>query len=214
MLDATLFWCAYVLAYALLAGRWSNDTQPKPQHSQFYLYLNVGVIGPTMALLFLFYGARPNGTDSFLSQGLAAVLAVLLYDAFFWALHLLCHTSSFLYVHVHAWHHRWTRTSHGQSALDCHPLEMICVDMAPFLLALYLTGVETWLATLMLAVGSVMTQWTHATLDSSHDCHHAHRTCGFGTMWFFDWLAGTKCNAATCGRRMKQLVENERRGGH
>lgn len=166
---------------------------------------NVAIVGPALATWFLTVAVAPLSAGDCVAwrQYAAAAGAALLYDLMFWALHSVCHSSALLYRHVHAWHHRWERTTHARSAFDAHPLEMACVNVAPLLLALWLTGAHAVTCVAVLLIGTAMTQRTHADWAGTHDKHHAHRVCGLGALGYADALFGTTC-AVRCaaGKRV------------
>lgn len=185
-------WSTYVMSYGMLADEWVVPGAEEPRISTLFVVLNVCVVGPGLAFPFLAFVAPPTQNVDWAEEACAAVLALAIYDVLFWALHRLCHANAFLFRHVHYWHHKWKHTTHASSALDAHPLEMIFVNVLPFLFALWATGVTQLTCAALLVVGSATTQWTHSDLRSYHELHHSRGDCNFGTMIWMDTLAGTK----------------------
>jgi sterol desaturase/sphingolipid hydroxylase (fatty acid hydroxylase superfamily) len=117
---------------------------------------------------------------------------VLLFDAYFYALHRLFHTR-LLFRTVHATHHR----SHAPvlaTALAMHPVESLAImgfmPVTMYLLPIHLASLAV-IATFLL--GSILL--AHCNWDVTGRTHHAHHTrhdCNYGaTLSVFDRLFGT-----------------------
>lgn len=132
---------------------------------------------------------------------------VLLFDAYFYALHRLLHTG-WLYDHVHAVHHRSTAPT-ALTALAFHPVEALSLvvffPIATWLLPLHATSLAA--ATAILSVSIVLAHCGHEIFPRRwhetpvlrlyvtplvHDTHHTRTDCNYGaTLSLFDRAFGT-----------------------
>lgn len=135
------------------------------------------------------------------------VAYVLLFDAYFYAVHRLLHTRT-LYRRVHRVHHR-SRTPTLVTALAFHPVEALGIagfmPIAMWLVPIHVASlamVSVFLSGSILVAHcgyAIFPAWWDRTpvLDwyvtpVVHDAHHQRRTCNFGaTLSIFDRVFGT-----------------------
>ena len=184
---------------------WSGFAMPWRDHKTRALALvvvNVLIVGPAMGLVFLAFLAAPRGGA--LPAVIGALGSAVVYDVLFWAAHRACHTNLWAFKHVHAVHHRWMDTTNPICAFYTHPLEMALVNVAPFLFALWICGVDLYTSSVMMIIATLMTQRTHGDPDGTHSRHHSHMTCQYGALGLMDRWMGTTCSASRCGLKKPQ----------
>jgi len=134
--------------------------------------------------------------------GVEVALYVLLFDAYFYALHRLLHRR-FLFRHIHAVHHR-SRAPTIATALAFHPVEAVLVlgfmPVAMWLVPIHLASL---VAVTVFLGGSILlahcgwevfpASWERTRLlgwyvtPRVHDAHHRRRDCNFSaTLSVFD----------------------------
>ena len=161
-------------------------------------------------------GAIPLALDrpAIAAFAVEAALYVLLFDAYFYALHRLMHTR-LLFRRIHAVHHR-SRAPTIATALAFHPIEAVLVlgfmPVAMWLIPIHLASL---VAITVFLGGSILlahcgwevfpASWERTRLlgwyvtPRVHDAHHRRRDCNFSaTLSLFDRAFGT---AAVSARR-------------
>jgi Delta7-sterol 5-desaturase len=153
---------------------------------------------------------RP-GVATFVAE---TALYVLLFDAYFYALHRLLHTR-LLFRRIHAVHHR-SRAPTIATALAFHPVEAVLVlGFVPVTMWLIPIHLASLVAVTVFLGGSILiahcgygifpASWERMpplawyVTPRVHDAHHRRRDCNFSaTLSVFDRLFGT---AAVSARR-------------
>lgn len=129
--------------------------------------------------------------------GYVAVNEVLFYYG-----HWLFHANTLLYRRIHKVHHEFTSPC-ALTAIYCHPLEFVVLDLIPLGLGVHLLGSHgyTFMLWIVFAVLGTQThhcgyRWpwipTHAHQPNFHDRHHETFSCNYGAMRILDWLHGTR----------------------
>jgi sterol desaturase/sphingolipid hydroxylase (fatty acid hydroxylase superfamily) len=134
-------------------------------------------------------------------------LYVVLFDAYFYALHRLLHTRV-LYRTIHAVHHR-SRAPGVLTALAFHPVEgSLIIAFMPAAICLIPTHLASLVVTVAFLSGSILfahsgwevfpAWWCRVPLlnwyvtPRVHDAHHVRRNCNYGaTLSIFDRAFGT-----------------------
>ena len=132
---------------------------------------------------------------------------VLLFDAYFYALHRLLHTR-LLFRTVHATHHR-SRAPVLATALAMHPIESLAImTFVPIMMYLLPIHLASLVVIVLFLLGSILLAhcgwavvpagWERAPLigwyvtPRTHHAHHTRRDCNYGaTLSVFDRLFGT-----------------------
>ena len=135
------------------------------------------------------------------------VVYVVLFDAYFYALHRLLHTR-FLFRTIHVVHHR-SRAPGVLTALAFHPLEgLLIIAFMPAAMYLIPTHLASLAITVWFLSGSILLAhcgwdvfpawWSRVPLlnwyvtPRLHDAHHVRRNCNYSaTLSIFDWAFGT-----------------------
>lgn len=135
------------------------------------------------------------------------VLYVVLFDAYFYALHRLLHTR-FLFRTIHVLHHR-SRSPGVLTALAFHPLEgLLIIAFMPAAMNLIPTHLASLVVTVGFLSGSILLAhcgwdvfpawWYRVPLlnwyvtPRVHQAHHVSRNCNYSaTLSIFDWAFDT-----------------------
>lgn len=135
------------------------------------------------------------------------VLYVVLFDAYFYALHRLLHTR-FLFRAIHVVHHR-SRAPGVLTALAFHPLEgLLIIAFMPAAMYLIPIHLASLAVTVTFLSGSILLAhcgwdvfpawWSRVPLlnwyvtPRLHGAHHLRRNCNYSaTLSIFDWAFGT-----------------------
>mmetsp|Transcript_32649 Transcript_32649/g.45566 ORF Transcript_32649/g.45566 Transcript_32649/m.45566 type:complete len:417 (+) Transcript_32649:29-1279(+) len=123
-------------------------------------------------------------------------------DAFFYFPHKLLHANSWLFAHVHSWHHSQS-APFAMSAIYAHPFEFLIgnipvVAMGPLLVGSHMTTMWLWACASVIDTCLSHCGWQLPGLpgNQSHDYHHstfvaADGPQNLGTFGCLDHLFGT-----------------------
>jgi len=111
---------------------------------------------------------------------------------FYW-MHRLFHANRWLW-NYHKVHHRWFDT-YPYSALDCHPIEHVWVNMLPLVLGPWLfswTYTPTFLWFMLATLNTLKAHsFAAPNVRAHHALHHRHKNINYGLSMFTDFLFGT-----------------------
>lgn len=121
---------------------------------------------------------------------------LVLVEIGFYYSHRLCH-HRLLYKYIHKTHHEWTAPV-GITAVYCHPLEHLVVNLMPVVIGPLVMGSHLSVTMLWHTIAILNTTVSHCGyhlpfLPSSegHDYHHLKFNQNYGTLGFLDRLHGT-----------------------
>ena len=138
--------------------------------------------------LFLLFDFQSNSDAIYLS----VPAAYLIEEVVFYWMHRAFHHPYF--YTIHKTHHRWTRPE-PFSAIDCHPLEHLLVNMFPVLLGPCIFGWPYAWVLCWTVLATISTLLGHRSDDQyeyqHHTLHHKQGNGNYGNALFTDRLFGT-----------------------
>lgn len=110
-------------------------------------------------------------------------------------LHRWMHVDKRLYGAIHKLHHSWTAST-AYTALYCHPIEHLLVNLlplfvGPLLCGSHITAIAGWFFMGLIATNSVHSGYWVTIDHGAHDDHHAKFDVNYGILGVLDCLHGT-----------------------
>jgi len=177
------------------------------RHTLTTLVLLAAIVTGTMLLVVRGTIAIDLEVPPLATLAIEVLAYVLLFDAYFYALHRALHTRA-LYRTVHAVHHRSTAPT-VLTALAFHPLEAaLIIGFMPVAMWLVPIHLASLVMVSVFLSGSILLAhcgyevipawWARVPVlnwyvtPRVHDAHHARRDCNYSaTLAIFDWAFGT-----------------------
>jgi sterol desaturase/sphingolipid hydroxylase (fatty acid hydroxylase superfamily) len=134
-------------------------------------------------------------------------IAILLTEVIFYYVHYAFHKVPFL-IKFHALHHEITGPF-TLATFYCHPVEMLAGNLAPFIVAGKLSGLnfQTMRLWHFIAVFNTMisAHGGYQVFNSTHDQHHKTKTHTYGLIGLMDYIHHTKHR-----NLIKKLTKNKK----
>lgn len=147
----------------------------------------------TLPVLYIAADWFPLGYILDLTNLIKLPTAILLTEVIFYYVHQAFHTVPFL-IKLHALHHEITGPF-TLATFYCHPVEMLAGNLAPFIIAGKLAGLnfQTMRLWHFIAVFNTMisAHGGYQAFNSTHDQHHKNKTHTYGLIGLMDYIHQT-----------------------
>lgn len=179
-----------------------NTTPAKQSLNWNYILFNLCIIHPIASVVIYFNlsDLHHNNITTNVQVIQQVLLLGMLYDFIFYCLHRACHQFTFLYRYIHRFHHRHLNTR-ALNTLDTHPLEHLCVNLAPVLIVTQLFNISIAAFVIFGLMGAMFSVHSHSGQQyvsvGAHDQHHLIKHCEFG-VFITDYIFHTTTNDYNC----------------